>query len=88
MPRKRGIHFFYYLVDKYHKLWYTTWHRGVAQLVARLVWDQDAAGSNPVTPTKKHSILYIYFVQIAVFFFRFIQKMSYYPISATVLTTI
>ena len=26
-------------------------HRGVAQLVARLVWDQDAAGSNPVTST-------------------------------------
>ncbi len=25
--------------------------RGVAQLVARLVWDQDAAGSNPVTST-------------------------------------
>ena len=24
--------------------------RGVAQLVERLVWDQDAAGSNPVTP--------------------------------------
>ena len=26
-------------------------HRGVAQLVARDVWDVDAAGSNPVTPT-------------------------------------
>ena len=25
--------------------------RGVAQLVAREVWDFDAAGSNPVTPT-------------------------------------
>ena len=27
--------------------------RGVAQLVAHLVWDQGVAGSNPVTPTKK-----------------------------------
>ena len=27
-------------------------YRGVAQLVAREVWDFDAAGSNPVTPTK------------------------------------
>ena len=25
--------------------------RGVAQLVERLVWDQEAAGSSPVTPT-------------------------------------
>ena len=39
--------------------------RGVAQLVARDVWDVDAAGSNPVTPTKicalctKKSVLFI-----------------------------
>ena len=26
--------------------------RGVAQLVARDIWDVEAAGSNPVTPTK------------------------------------
>ena len=26
-------------------------YRDVAQLVARLVWDQDVAGSNPVIPT-------------------------------------
>ena len=26
---------------------------GVAQLVARLIWDQEAAGSSPVTRTKK-----------------------------------
>ena len=25
--------------------------RGVAQLVARLLWEQNAAGSSPVTPT-------------------------------------
>ena len=29
--------------------------RGVAQLVARLVRDQEAVGSNPVTPTTKSS---------------------------------
>ena len=28
-------------------------YRGVAQLVAREVWDFDAVGSNPATPTKK-----------------------------------
>ena len=27
-------------------------NRGVAQLVAHLVWDQRVAGSSPVTPTK------------------------------------
>ena len=26
-------------------------YRGVAQMVARLLWEQDAAGSTPVTPT-------------------------------------
>ena len=30
--------------------------RGVAQLVARLVRDQEVVGSNPVTPTKKLTI--------------------------------
>ena len=29
--------------------------RDVAQLVARLVWDQDVAGSNPVIPTNKRA---------------------------------
>ena len=28
-------------------------YRGVAQLVERVVWDHQAAGSNPVTPTKQ-----------------------------------
>ena len=28
-------------------------YRGVAQLVARLLWEQDVAGSNPVIPTTK-----------------------------------
>ena len=28
-------------------------YRGVAQLVERVVWDHQAAGSSPVTPTKK-----------------------------------
>ena len=27
-------------------------HRGVAQLAARLLWEQEVPGSNPGTPTK------------------------------------
>ena len=32
--------------------------RGVAQLVAHLVWDQGVAGSNPVTPTTEKAWVY------------------------------
>ena len=32
-------------------------NRGVAQLVARLLWEQDAGGSSPFTPTKNPSTL-------------------------------
>lgn len=31
-------------------------HPGVAQLVGRLLWEQDAAGSNPVTRTMGKSL--------------------------------
>ena len=30
--------------------------RGVAQLVARVLWEHDAAGSSPVAPTKRSAI--------------------------------
>ena len=33
--------------------------RDVAQLVARLLWEQDVAGSNPVIPTKKGKRLFL-----------------------------
>ena len=29
--------------------------RGVAQMVARMVWDHEVAGSRPVTPTKQNA---------------------------------
>lgn len=32
---------------------FSNFYRGVAQLVAREVWDFDAAGSNPVAPTNR-----------------------------------
>ena len=41
-----------FLVVSYHL------HLGVAQLVARLTGGQEAAGSSPVTPTKKKTILW------------------------------
>ena len=31
--------------------WQKTEYPGIAKLVSRLVWEQDAAGSNPVTRT-------------------------------------
>ena len=34
-----------------HGIMQKTKYPGVAQLVARLLWEQDAAGSNPVTRT-------------------------------------
>ena len=43
-------------------------YRGVAQLVARLLWEQDAGGSSPFTPTKiltesgKKSLLSVIFI--------------------------
>ena len=36
--------------------------RGVAQLVAFLVWDQAVAGSSPVTPTEKTKFDYSFLV--------------------------
>lgn len=32
-------------------------HRGVAQLVARAVWDREVVGSSPITPTKKYKVV-------------------------------
>ena len=31
--------------------WYIPQLRGVAQRLARMVWDHEAGGSNPLTPT-------------------------------------
>ena len=32
--------------------WYIRQLRGVAQRLARMVWDHEAGGSNPLTPTR------------------------------------
>ena len=49
MPKTCTVHrkaiILHPLLDKHQKF------RGVAQLVAHLVWDQDVAGSSPVAPT-------------------------------------
>ena len=45
---------------------------GVAQLVARLLWEQDAAGSNPVTRTKFRRKA-AYLCDFSAFFVRFLQ---------------
>ena len=37
-------------------------YRGVAQLVARLLWEQDAAGSSPVTPTIRKNAKNIFYI--------------------------
>ena len=34
--------------------------RGIAQLVARLVRDEEAVGSNPAAPTKKNQYIFVY----------------------------
>ncbi len=47
-----------YLINAFLNLWNkipTSKLRGVAQLVARVVWDHEAGGSSPLTPTKLES---------------------------------
>ncbi len=41
-------------------------YRGVAQLVARLLWEQDVGGSNPFTPTMKKARRSVLFSMISV----------------------
>ena len=40
--------------------------RGIAQLVARFVRDEEAVGSNPAAPTKKNQYTFVYWF----FFYR------------------
>ena len=39
------------IFDRVH-MFFENYYRGVAQLVAHMVWDHDVAGSSPVTPTQ------------------------------------
>ena len=57
----------------------TTKYPGVAQLVARLLWEQDAAGSNPVTRTKNRQVS-IRSLSIC-FIYPMLSGMSYLKIS-------
>ncbi len=52
--------------------------RGVAQLVARLLWEQDAAGSSPVTSTIKTHIPNAENRLECVFFFLFALILCFY----------
>ena len=54
--------------------------RGVAQLVARDVWDVDAAGSNPVTPTKNQPKTSYFDLFSAVFLYIF-HKIGYFQLT-------
>ncbi len=49
----RGINCYNTQVHKCDKQLYTLIKRGVAQLVARAVWDREVEGSSPFTPTKE-----------------------------------
>ena len=48
-------------------------YRGVAQLVGRDIWDVEAAGSNPVTPTNKNDN---FRQKVVVFFLSFSLRMK------------
>ena len=45
-------------------------YRGVAQLIARSVWDREVEGLSPFTPTKKRS------VHLGGFFLAFVRRDS------------
>ena len=51
------------------------WYRDVAQLVARVVWDHDVAGSNPVIPTTFSETVTLYM------FCDVVRTAGYYDVS-------
>ena len=64
-------------------------NRGVAQLVAFLVWDQAVAGSSPVTPTKviKKKFLVTFFIPISrqSFFAKIVRFFCIWKMSSVLL---
>ncbi len=56
----------------------TTEYRGVAQLVARLLWEQDAGCSSHLTPTRKRTL-----IMIESEFFLFLLFISAYKCAST-----